>query len=194
MSKRGWLKDETHIASKASTPPRQMESDLNSLRVQVAELCGWKWFKLGKREDGTFVFLKVDERGLGQFWHDHGAVEFPRPENWREYDITGPPNYPSDLNACAAFEKMLPEEGLNGQQTRYSDALIEIVTADLPAGRRFVAFDLISATAEQRCRAFVRTMEASRLAADSGREPSQGNTPPGNPNPAPFGSPTEGER
>lgn len=73
-------------------------------------------------------------------------------------------DYPSDLNACAEFAAILQERDktcpLNnmGYYYRYQTKLIEFTNQCLP----------VDATAEQRCRAFVAVMEASRpKAADS---------------------------
>jgi len=57
------------------------------------------------------------------------------------------PNYPQDLNACHEFEVAMPDE----QAFLYGHNLMAILTRDKSRA-------LISATARQRCEAFVMTM------------------------------------
>lgn len=97
------------------------------LNLKVARILGWKF------KDHCW------EKG----WHDDKG-DGP------------PPNFVSDLNACAEFEKCVPQYSYGLQ------LLIELGEApdlssmsvdrdDFP----FVAFKVARATAEQRCRAFV---------------------------------------
>lgn len=129
------MKQETDV--NAEDAPRQIESDLNSLRVKVAKLCGWKFSHISK-------------------WSD-------RPVYWVPHDLartTELPNYPSDLNACAEFEKECPD-----RRRTYMDALCAEVKASNLGSGHFDYADLEAvacATAEQRCRAFVAVMEGKK--------------------------------
>ncbi len=113
------------------------------LRVKVAELCGWK-------QIATELEMKFFG-GPQQRETDEAVSSFMLPD------------YPNDLNACAEFEKTLTDHQLR----IYGDQLQEIlrwyivgyIEQDYRAN--FVKLAKIAcATAEQRCRAFVATMEA----------------------------------
>lgn len=113
-----------------------MESDLNSLLVKVAELCGWTEVAGGSRGDPC-------ER----IWRKNGV-------GFRWYEL---PRYPSDLNACAAFEKMLTAEQCELYQAylSYGEGYID----DGYAATEFV----FHTPAEQRCRAFVAVMDEKKM-------------------------------
>lgn len=109
----------------------------DELNVAVAELCGWtEIHKMGG-------MTPEEERYFGRRWI----------ERFKEYSSVLPlPNYAQDLNACAEFEKTLtPEE--------YRDyvALLALSANDPegPDGDERFARRLISATATQRCAAFL---------------------------------------
>ena len=63
------------------------------------------------------------------------------------------PNYPNDLNACHEMEKALTD----AQHRRFRRKLAEI--SHDKAGRSLHSRALISATAAQRCEAFLRTLD-----------------------------------
>lgn len=117
------------------------DQELTQLRIRVAELCGW-------------THLRVFSGYLwGYFGHN---------PNWSAGclgDTLNVPDYPNDLNACAKFEKGLSKE----QKEVYTCNLYRVVVNS--NGRRhfpisaWMAFWLLSATSEQRCRAFVATMD-----------------------------------
>lgn len=128
-----------------STVNGQME-----LRAKVAELCGWK------KEVTPF------KRHGHELW---GLPNTQLDQAWWHPDIAGcrglPPDYPSDLNACAEFEK-----GLNdNQRVAYLRHLI---------GRTHIIGEItaaIFATAEQRCRAFIATMEGQSVRERNENQP-----------------------
>jgi hypothetical protein len=102
------------------------------LRVKVAELCGFKdlvWFS-------------------GELHHGpHGL------------NAAVVPDYPNDLNACHEFEEGLADCDKNFYVIHLSK---EIGLAGRIAGitgSTVTAFKFAHATAEQRCRAFIATME-----------------------------------
>lgn len=122
-------------------------------RIAIAEACGYayepefpnsKWLVL-RRPDGTYVYTKFDQkvRGLDKL------------------KLTGElPDYLADLNACAAMEATLNRR----DKKTFLRHLLDIV---LTAGRTHPEFgrfysvrnaeeDMVSATAPQRCEAFLR--------------------------------------
>ena len=111
------------------------EKEQSELRVKVAELCG---YTTEEREHHT-IWIRPNGETLGYVAHLL--------------------DYSNDLNACAEFEKGLSKE----QKEVYTCNLYRVVVNS--DGRRhfpisaWMAFWLLSATAEQRCRAFVATME-----------------------------------
>lgn len=105
----------------------------NELRIKVAKLCGLKHFQ---PLYPLYAIRADDPRG--------------------EYGKTLPvPDYPNDLNACVEFEKTLDTEEL---QLRYTEALVQIPWTS--AWSFFDAFKAVCATAEQRCRAFLKVKGA----------------------------------
>lgn len=117
----------------AASGPRDGRGQME-LRRKVAELCGWKI--LGPR-----------------------SVNGPQSQQWRmlPWDEVVP-NFPNDLNACHAFEKGMTDD----QRVRYRIRLM--FNSDGPkAVFRTVEAALCHATAEQRCRAYVKTMEATSV-------------------------------
>lgn len=99
------------------------------LRVRVAELRGWTEIATNG-EDWFGCDTEMNSRRL--------------------------PDYPSDLNACAEFEK-----GMTGDECeRYNEALVEVTwpNAGKPVKCQAEHYPWFY-TAEQRCRAFIATME-----------------------------------
>lgn len=111
------------------------------LRVKVAELCGWKPAAPGVTGELRWQF----EPG-GCFCY-----------------INALPDYPNDLNACHEFEKAM----FGGHRGAYFYNLGEILGQTVQPQGWYDAWILGTATAEQRCRAFVATMEV-RKAAEKG--------------------------
>lgn len=111
------------------------------LRVKVAELRGWE----------EVVWASLDSlEGLPPLGHEYG----------RDSGHCQIPDYPNDLNACAEFEKGLKPI----QRFEYANALEEALDL-IPEGhglglREHRNFAYATATAEDRCRAFVAVMEA----------------------------------
>lgn len=102
--------------------------------IKVAEACGW--VKQHHTVSGRSVWRKNGEFATGG-WADHWFQELP--------------NYPADLNACAEFEKTLTDE----EHLRYRVRLWNVVITEgdeTTWDRQF-----ISATARQRCLAFLKT-------------------------------------
>lgn len=87
---------------------------------------------------------------------------------WMRGDVKMLSDPLDDLNACVEFEKMLTLQ----QRNQYADELFRL----LPPSAQDSYAPVWSATAEQRCRAFVATMEASSP-NPSGNERSDGSLP-----------------
>ena len=103
------------------------------IRIKAAEAMGWKWN----------TSTDIGGKAFPECWihDDHGFA-------WHIVDL---PNYPADLNACAEFEKSLTEE----EHLRYRVRLWNVVITEgdeTTWDRQF-----ISATARQRCIAFLKT-------------------------------------
>lgn len=102
------------------------------LRVRVAELLGWS-----EIYDYSGELVGIGPRGFGML-----------------------PDGPNDLNAMAEVERELAkdrtEEGCN-RRIRYAQAI-----QDQFGGTLATRFDVATATAEQRCRAFVKVMEGKQ--------------------------------
>jgi hypothetical protein len=121
--------------------------DSTKLRIRVAELCGWDW-------DENSAWNPVGQR------HDRNHHPFANEPD----GISLLPDYPNDLNACHEFEKwLLSQSKINKRETPFHHYFHELhkVCAnsdefDAPMKAENWA---VTATAEQRCRAFVATME-----------------------------------
>lgn len=119
------------------------------LRVEVAELCGW--------------VRQLFQQDFGYRWVKDGVWT-----NWSNREPSPIPDYCNDLNACHVFKQALTTLQ---QKAMFVHHLLCLLSYD----RNIPFFDgeaatpefmemclaLASATAEQRCRAFVKTMEAS---------------------------------
>jgi len=66
-----------------------------------------------------------------------------------------PPDYLGDLNACHEMEKVLTT---TEQQNRYQSNVAEICWADHDRADNQVVFNQLTATADQRAQAFLRTL------------------------------------
>ena len=102
---------------------------LKEKRIKVAELCGWV---LEKTEDGAERLLKPN--GTPIVWSQFNSVV---------------PDYLNDLNAMHEAEKLIPI----GKTTIYENFLLDIET------RQIGAWDITHATAAEKAKAFVLTME-----------------------------------
>lgn len=121
---------------------------LSELRVKVATILGVNqhaWSKspgdvpcIGFIPQCENCFIKTDEGGANE-----------------PCTMVDTPDYPHDLNACSEFEKMLKVE----QVSDYFVRLRAIVTNNSAR----VEYQVWHATAEQRCHAFVATMEGKSV-------------------------------
>lgn len=101
-------------------------------RIAIAEACGWTDIE--------------------------GGTGFPPGPSFRYADnLLRLPNYPSDLNACHEMEKVLRNDQFH--YTAYWRSLFKVVAGKKWTGDiGYFYFDLIHATAAQRCEAFLRTL------------------------------------
>lgn len=119
----------------------------DELRVKVAEALGWTLKPEKFAIDNTPV------------WHcpngwAHPPKSDPMTGYWYEAE-TILPDYPNDLNACAEMEKQAP--------MGYADAVrYEVAKSRGVQAAHLSDQYLISANAEQRCRAFLKIMEKSK--------------------------------
>lgn len=103
-------------------------------RIAIAEVCGWKPYRY---EDGGIRWY------IGI--HHENSVSL---ENL--------PDYLNDLNACHEMEESLSES----QRHDYASKLARYFKELYPLGYYFITdFDMIHATAPQRCEAFLKTIE-----------------------------------
>ena len=111
----------------------------SELRVAVAEARGWKRKLVPPTKDGP-------ENPYEEFQHTW----------WYKPDgkFGQPPNYPGDLNACAEFEATLSTDIM---RWKYIGRLIDETKAE-SLEVYAEAFILATATARQRCIAFLRTV------------------------------------
>lgn len=117
------------------------------IRIKVAESRGWT------REptdiQGLYGWISPQGGFAGRYHHP----EMPEPY---EGDPSVP-NYPKDLNACAEFEATLTDE----EQQEYFYQLNEEVGLVSPRSPAWLlewsVFKLVTATARQRCLAFLKT-------------------------------------
>lgn len=121
------------------------------LRVKCAELCGWK------PETRKMYAGEANVNGWGLNKHlslGHRDRKFTT-------SPTSFPNYPADLNAMHEAEKTLQHvpTARADQRVIYSDALFQLLSQSL--GRVALNFDMLHATARQRCIAFIFTMQQS---------------------------------
>lgn len=120
------------------------------INIAIAESLGWKvrWQNQGGAPT-------LENKPAGHCW----AV-WTNPNGWgldSNYDPIFPPNYTSDLNACHELEKMLDDK----QLARYAQQIIGSARRkmNIPDHESHypVPF-IISATARQRCEAYLRTL------------------------------------
>jgi len=113
----------------------------DEIRIKVAEACGWSHLT-------QFTNRITDPQG--------NAIFFNPMEKSRSDFI---PNYPSDLNACAEFEKTLNADDEENYVEELKGLIMEGAYENEP---RYLKSHLSSsdstyrATAEQRCLAFLK--------------------------------------
>lgn len=104
------------------------------INQRIAEKCGWKYHKYqADVGEGRFEELEV--------YVDKNGCHY-----------TSIPNYFSDLNACHEMEKTLTD----GEWERFDLTLDEIVYRERDPSKN--RYRRCSATAPQRCEAFLRTV------------------------------------
>lgn len=116
---------------------------LSQWNALIAEKCGWKWELPFNKRKAKNRLVSPDKKHVCFVWRDGSTGG------------TGLPSYLSDLNACAQFEATLTDE----QWEFYTNHIL----SDYGERPRFspfydVAKTLLSATSEQRCRAFLLTV------------------------------------
>lgn len=104
------------------------------LNYKVATLLGYKW-----KKNGWWI---------AWLWGSHLTIK-PDGQVWCGFRV---PNFSGDLNLCGEFERQL---GLGPQAMTYLNNL-EIVTST--CGATISRWRFATATAEQRCEAFIKTV------------------------------------
>ncbi len=124
-----------------------------SINIAIAELCGWKWYRIPNSEKAsrgplrTLFLPAFHEIDQDPCWMV-AADGTERIANWEYIHRDGlVPNYYSDLNACAEMEKTLTE----AERVFYFGNL----NSSSPEQSTYAC--LCFATAPQRCEAFLRT-------------------------------------
>lgn len=122
-----------------------------TLRIKVAKALGYVWMKWGKRDDPPDVmhFLVIPRGNNGNFTPIEGD---PPPQCITSQALHDVPNFEENLDACAAFEATLSVN----EWTPYLDILYRIVQ-DPHICQTSHAFLYVTASARQRCEAFLRT-------------------------------------
>lgn len=118
----------------------QTKSD-EDLRVMCVELCGWEITSL-LTYNGNSVWRKGDEKAAVK-WCGVDVRDGIKPM----------PNYPSDLNAMHEAEKTLPDHDGAGSIHHYRIILMEVCDTG----------SAITATARQRCIAFICVKQSTKL-------------------------------
>ena len=96
-------------------------------RIEIAEYCGWKWYKA--RGSGIITFntpptTKRDD------WVENQWDEITRPDNYLSIDVAfvNCPDYPNDLNAMHQAEKRLKPHRMSGSEsTLWSDYFMALL-------------------------------------------------------------------
>ncbi len=124
-----------------------MAMDDDALRIAVARALGWAWYKNPIDENSTYLFDK-DDRRCG-YWK---KVDAP---NVGDELYTKCPDYPRDIRAAYELEDALPDK----QREEYSWQLFRIVDMQERDTFEVGRWQLIHASAADRCRAWLWTME-----------------------------------
>ena len=106
-------------------------------RIKIAEACGWRCAK-----------------HVAEFDKIHATMCWIKPsaDEWQTQEL---PDYLNDLNAMHEAEKVLTQD----RMIDYSRHVGKTVTMYLPASRAaWMDFRLIHATAAQRAKAFLKTL------------------------------------
>jgi hypothetical protein len=124
----------------------------------IAESMGWDWYAVEKagwyyREGGHGYTNRIEE--AGKYTKEQATALIIRGEPMSIVQIP-PPNYHGDLNACAEFERALL--GGNAKQNihstnRYTNELCKLLQCLDTA-----LFQFATATAPQRCEAYLKTI------------------------------------
>jgi hypothetical protein len=123
----------------------------NEIRIAVAEAIGWTDI-----HEETIEYANVESRSI-DLWTVLAGITY-------EGKRRAIRNYPTDLNACAEFEETLSPD----DQVKYVEALEQIIRdaenllCSDPIGTKwpfnhFGRFAFATASARQRCTAFLRT-------------------------------------
>jgi len=114
-------------------------------RIKLAEAAGWK---LCREDNKTWRTPQQAAKNKKLLGHENGPWSF---------ESNGPPDYFNDLNAVHLLElKVFQDSSI---QLDYSLSLIRLIKNSSPLGKRFFSdFDLITATAAQRCEALGLTL------------------------------------
>lgn len=125
----------------------------DEIRIAVAESVGWqRWrSKAGK------VALRKPTEETAEYWRSFGC-EITTEEITEPFPKTFPvPDYPNDLNAIGEAV-----EGLRKNQFHFVDfpkRLFQVVTGlEWTGDVGYFFFNLVNATASQRCEAYLRTI------------------------------------
>lgn len=118
-------------------------------RIAIAEACGWK-----KSTRMVPVWVVVNYDGGGE-WQDKPQVGFEKGSAWQLFDHL--PDYPNDLNAMNAAEKVLAYVDMEAYASRLC-VLTSGGHSDCDMCNDGRLFALLHATAAQRAEAFLRTL------------------------------------
>lgn len=123
--------------------------------IAIAQQLGWK---LRYQNRGGYPLLESKPKGF--YWE----VWIP-PKDWHStkqgklcYSSNSEPwpeNYPECLNACHEMEKLLNTTDL---QNKYQSEILEISHGDYERKDNQNVFNQLTATASQRCEAFLKTI------------------------------------
>lgn len=105
-------------------------------RIAIAEACGWTDVR---HESNYFVGRSTPRSTLRGNNHKGNRWEIP--------------SYPTDLNACHEFEKMI-----GAKWPTYCEILLRIVEPEPRTLEVCHYWNLLHATAAQRCEAFLKTI------------------------------------
>lgn len=124
------------------------------LRIAVAEVLGWRKAKIDKASCGGAVYETV--------WFEPGYEPSEQTADWiARNGRINPPNYPSDLNACAEMEAFLRNNQFH--YVDYPHQLFKVVTGKKWNGDMgYFFFNIVNASALDRCLAFLATIHPQK--------------------------------
>lgn len=117
------------------------------LRIKIAQMLGYKFAKTSADSKQVYFLSKND---AGWNWHLIEKPEFCDDILWESGHI---PDYPNSIEAAMQLEEVLPVE----KRVFYYFELIRCCEHD---DKSPTNYELVHATAEQRCKAWVEVMEA----------------------------------